>query len=250
MNKQKKKKKDQQIREHKERYKKIAIDEIGKQIEENLKDYVEPLRAGTPKGDPIGLSLKKYKAAQLMVLFPQVLKLKDISKMTETPEGVIRVWRTEKTFREVTKVFGSIIAKSITKSIDSELDSLESEPDYSLGLIETWIAILPLFDSSVAEPFAKYLKGKIDSATNEYQKIVYPSIALRLIQEASVYDIDSLKKWETRPEIFDLTKTIIEGGINDLMGLAARGEDSWEDTQKFADSLKKFIINKLDLLAK
>ncbi len=64
---------------------------------EKIKTYREPTRAGTRKGDPIGLSKKKYHAALLMPLYP-TLKLKGISDFAHTSDGVLRVWRTDKAY--------------------------------------------------------------------------------------------------------------------------------------------------------
>lgn len=67
-------------------------------IEEKYKKYSEPTREGTPRGETIGFSRKKYFATLLMMYN---LKLKDIAKEAEVSYGLIRKWTTEKAFKDM-----------------------------------------------------------------------------------------------------------------------------------------------------
>jgi hypothetical protein len=289
--------KDQEIKEHKKREGDRAISLIKQWSDIELKGYIQPTRTGTPKGDPIGFSRKKYQAAHLMILHPQALKIKDIAKITETSEGVLRLWRMEKEFKKSIEEFGILVANRIADIIEAIVDSKENEESAifsdgeiilkpknkqikikgkefpnkdiknkfkrnftlkieniagfndPINLVMIFLGVLPFFNSSVAEPFAKWLKKSIDSNTGGYKGLVYPSLAQYVLREASVYDIESLRKWETNPHILEITKLFIKTDIDFLIGLAARGEDYLLDTIKFADSLKKFIIDKLEFFA-
>jgi hypothetical protein len=83
--------------------------------------YNEPVRKGTPKGDPIGFTSKKYQAALLMVLYPQCLQLNEIAKLAGVSEGVLRVWRTQNAFKrsveDATKILGETLAEEMRTAI-------------------------------------------------------------------------------------------------------------------------------------
>jgi hypothetical protein len=69
-----------------------------------VKTYVEPLKKGTPRGDPIGFSLVKYRAT-LYALRERVLPGKR-DFVTQAKElgisyGVIRKWWSEQKFRDM-----------------------------------------------------------------------------------------------------------------------------------------------------
>lgn len=61
-------------------------------INTETSQYIEPMREGTAKGDPIGLSAIKYKST---LLFLTNLKGKEIAEAVGVSYGLLRVWRTE-----------------------------------------------------------------------------------------------------------------------------------------------------------
>lgn len=66
-----------------------------------FKNYVEPQRKGTPKGDPIGFSKEKY-GASLFMLYDK--KQKETANIFNISYGLLRKWNTEKVFKDaVTK---------------------------------------------------------------------------------------------------------------------------------------------------
>lgn len=62
-----------------------------------LASYEEPTRAGTPKGDPIGLSRQKYYAAALQLLHGPY-SVKELAEKAGVSHDVLRKWRTEVPF--------------------------------------------------------------------------------------------------------------------------------------------------------
>src|SRR5262245_44256487 len=70
---------------------------LGAFIQDKLKDHVEPTRAGTPKGEAIGLSRKKFYAALLSLTS---LDLRKQAKVIGVSYGVLRKWRTEESLLE------------------------------------------------------------------------------------------------------------------------------------------------------
>jgi len=73
---------------------------LEKFLNEKLKNYMEPQRKGTPKGEPIGFSKQKYQATLLLMAD---MKQKDIAELIGVSYGLLRRWRTEKKFIEMTK---------------------------------------------------------------------------------------------------------------------------------------------------
>jgi hypothetical protein len=70
---------------------------LGQFIEDRLRHYVEPERAGTPKGEPIGFSRKKFHAALLALTN---VDLRKQAKHIKVSYGLLRKWRTEDAFFE------------------------------------------------------------------------------------------------------------------------------------------------------
>ena len=61
--------------------------------------YREPVKKGTSRGDPVGLSRKKYEAAQMMVFYPTSMQIKEIARKIGVADGVLRTWRTQAEFQ-------------------------------------------------------------------------------------------------------------------------------------------------------
>jgi hypothetical protein len=66
-------------------------------IKEKAGNYSEPIRRGTPRGEVIGFSSKKY-AASLLILTSSDLKL--LSQKLGISYGLLRKWRTEGLFKK------------------------------------------------------------------------------------------------------------------------------------------------------
>lgn len=108
--------------------KRDRVIEFGKiWAEKMMKGYCEPSRAGTPKGDPIGFSREKQKAAYLMILYsPWALNLKGIASEARIKnEGVLRVWRTQEDFRKAEQDVCESLGQLIRDTIDIILTKRE-----------------------------------------------------------------------------------------------------------------------------
>ncbi|MGO9611700.1 MAG: hypothetical protein ACLPX5_01510 [Dissulfurispiraceae bacterium] len=66
-------------------------------INDKINAYLEPLRLGTPKGDKIGYSLKKYQA---MLLCLYNWEKKKVAEIAGVSYGLLRKWRTEEEFKK------------------------------------------------------------------------------------------------------------------------------------------------------
>lgn len=95
-----------------------AIALVEKYIAHKMKSFVEPVREGTAKGDKIGFSEKKLKAAYFMPLHPNCFSLDDIAELVKTTGPTVRVWRTNDDFKEKVKQAEEDIAQIIFRAID------------------------------------------------------------------------------------------------------------------------------------
>ena len=110
-------KKNDSIQELRIKEREQAINFAKSWIDSEMNKYSEPVRAGTPKGDPIGLSRVKYNAALLHVLYPTI-KIKGIAEMVGVSNGVLMVWRTEEIFKEAINRACLDLGKKIAQSIE------------------------------------------------------------------------------------------------------------------------------------
>jgi hypothetical protein len=90
-----------------------------------LNAYVEPAKKGTPKGDPVGFSLAKYKATLFALrerVLPDTADLVTQAKELGVSYGVLRKWRSEQKFKElvsqherefVSRVLGSSVLRGV-----------------------------------------------------------------------------------------------------------------------------------------
>lgn len=76
---------------------------LAKFIDSKLKEYVEPTRMGTPKGETVGFSLTKYQAT-LFSLRESLLDNEDLKAQARKlgiSYGLLRKWRSEQSFKEL-----------------------------------------------------------------------------------------------------------------------------------------------------
>jgi hypothetical protein len=76
---------------------------LAKFIDSKLKEYVEPTRMGTPKGDAVGFSLTKYQAT-LFTLRESLLDNEDLKAQARKlgiSYGLLRKWRSEQSFKDL-----------------------------------------------------------------------------------------------------------------------------------------------------
>ena len=76
---------------------------LAKFIDSKLKEYVEPTRMGTPKGEAVGFSLTKYQAT-LFTLRESLLDNEDLKAQARKlgiSYGLLRKWRSEQSFKDL-----------------------------------------------------------------------------------------------------------------------------------------------------
>ena len=67
-------------------------------IKKRIMTYRAPQREGTPKGERVGLSHRKYHAALLCLTDMELI---DIAGVAGVSNKLLRVWRTQETFKKV-----------------------------------------------------------------------------------------------------------------------------------------------------
>jgi hypothetical protein len=113
-----------------------------------LAKHQDPERVGTPRGEPIGLSKKKYHAVQTQVLHSKLFSLAELAKESEVSPVQIRVWRTEAEFKkaveEATRDFVQYLSEEALKAwydeqlINTLLYCLAMHKDGLLTLFFRW----------------------------------------------------------------------------------------------------------------
>ena len=195
-------------------------------IEILVESYVEPTRAGTPKGQNIGLSRKKYEVALLMILYSRFgLNLKEIGAIAKVSEGLIRLWRTEDDFQKVSfdaihsfsEVFANTIdyytilcyeadgkkeelatlkASLIEKTyLKIETRLLESYPGakFPMSAVLFLCDLVPFFNEWVFQSvIERSLKtGYAGSVSSSYHRL----IGMRISMRKQITNKNQLKKW-------------------------------------------------------
>jgi hypothetical protein len=141
-------------------------------ISAELASYVEPVRKGTPKGDPIGFSRAKYHAT----LYDLTGKsLKDQADDLGVNYAVLRIWHTEPEFKKLVARHRERFARTVDrrlviKQLQEETKTLEK---FSRMLSE---GLLPML-SALAE------KKNPSSADEEELRKLEASLLDRTIQQ-------------------------------------------------------------------
>ncbi len=181
---------------YKEGRKTQAINSTLDWVELKLKSYNEPTKAGTPKGDPVGLSSQKYRAACLMILYPGAMKLKEIASMVGVSFGVLRVWRTQPEFKKAMAEARKSFAESILHSIKPHI----RKGPAGFERIKPYVYILPYYHHSVISLFFDLL------LTHENDKIAAMGLIAYLffLREAYYISGRSFKELLKRKDIREL----------------------------------------------
>jgi hypothetical protein len=239
--------------------------------------YEEPTRAGTKKGQPIGLSKKKLHAAILMILYgPLGLSLKEISTISKVSPGLIRLWRTEPDFKRAIKIsydsFSEVLLNTIDmvvqqeyekngdnerqKIFDKDLFEKPHLPSYlingeivdfrqcsdPLRMVIFLSQVIPFLNNTILPAVEEWLKKRIDSGSFLHSHI------MRAMGSVTAKNIKLLRKWH----IDHLTFTKIFFEFN-LARLTITSEDiskmPYEERDRMFSNLRQYLFQVLDVLA-
>ena len=256
------------IKDGRRKSKEEAISFVRIFADEKLKNYVEPGRAGISKGDRIGFSINKQRAAYFMTLYPNCLRLNEIADLSGVPSGSLRAWKKQKDFIDLIVQASNSHSEAIINTF--ELDVMEKYPtifpeikkslygksvlDIDLkaiyknpneASISMFLAdILPFLNSHTAVKVTKWLLGKEPGNPGTLE---YSAIAYRIIKSIHVRSEKGLKKWVKIPEILDLTKDEIGSTIDFLIDPETLKQPR-DEIECLAKDMKKRIFETFDIL--
>jgi hypothetical protein len=217
-----------------------AIKEADKWVQQVLSDFVEPVRVGVRKGDAIGFSKTKKRAALLTVLYPSCLDLKGLAKISHVSLGVLQLWRTEENFQK--EIEGSIEKFSQTNwdVIDNYLTGYEnyktSDPQESnrlLGLALKRLNLLRFFNPAIFESLMARAGKKIGEGHLIYA-VFAPGQFIHTIYQARPFKTATRKFLMAR-------RILIEEMIEKLADPQLREKNSEEEIQAFAETIQKEV---------
>ena len=111
--------------------------------------YEEPTRKGTPRGEKIGFTDKKYFASILVGITNW--KLKDIAKQSKVSYGLLRKWKTEYDFKAEVENHCSEFVTEIIKRIRSRIE--KQNKDFE-----------DFYDGNSTDPLRKDLESPLDAS--------------------------------------------------------------------------------------
>ena len=222
--------------------------------QEMMKDYHEPSRAGTPRGDSIGFSREKQLAAYLMILHsPQTWGIAKIAFEAKVSEAVLRVWKTRPDFKKVRKQACTLLGEEIAERIRSILSGgkkTQQELRKIVGItfseddtIDFWILLLAFFNPIVAVPFVSMAKKEMDLGRPHYAGVL-----LLLRKYTEIKDGRSFKKWNQQPWLRDLMKAVIDSYIDTISDSKAWKVLGAKKIKEIAEDLKKTISRELNIV--
>ncbi len=215
-------------------------------VGDKLDGYQAPERAGTPKGEAVGFSLSKMRAAYLMVGFDQAFTIKDIAGRVGTSPGVLKVWRTQQPFKEKMAEGRRIMAEDLLGTIRVEEEKLlEGEEPKWLMAAKVGSA-LPWLDFEVAEIIHQELGRRMESEEPSV-RIFYQASWTALHRAAMVYNEETRATWAR--DMLPWTKAMIMEGIDLLASPESWTEKNRPHSEQLAESLKGMIGRTLDSLS-
>jgi hypothetical protein len=264
------------IKDRYENSKSYAI-KFGKSWAESLAEaYVEPSRAGTPKGESIGLSRNKFRTALLMVLYGVLgLNLKEIAQIAGVSSGLIRLWRTESVFKKAVQLASDRFAEQFANTIDllvfkaykkigwkdkEEIfeDELLRSPRFKfikslsygdrkdpINTLLPLCDILPFFNPAIFPVIFKRFKKRIDAGSTYHIYIV-----LRIMERSVAKDKKKLRRWTIanldtmKMEVALTLDLLIEPKI-----LKSSEREPTESRKKLMLSLRDSIFHTFEILA-
>ena len=138
-------------------------------IKQEISRYVEPTRQGTARGEPVGLSSVKFKST---LFFLTSLPGKKIAEAANVSYGILRVWRTESSYRNMIEKHIEAFARNVVRHLSDVVESTKehgsrSEGDYVYLVVGTKIndqlaedfADIPIYSGDLMEEIYRQAKA-------------------------------------------------------------------------------------------
>jgi len=145
---------------------------LDKFMVEKANNYIEPLRKGTPRGEPIGVSGKKYWATLLCL---KKIPLKQMASMLKVSYGLLRKWRTEDAFWDLFEghcvEFADVVIQHLEERAKKQLELHKGYMAKSIDVIfRTPPPLLTVKEFSDIKSYHRYLVEQILKRLGEYGK--------------------------------------------------------------------------------
>jgi hypothetical protein len=223
---------------------------LKKYLLEKSSAYHEPQRAGTPKGEPVGFSLLKYKAT----LFGLTnVKQKDIASDMKISHGLLRKWHTEEPFKALVdrhcREFAALFMKNIGDRVNRRKTAVSAYSQQPLAeMVSTDLPSLDYNEIADAKFYSELTEHYIADAMESEIKKAGNKKDFTLIIEIHAM-IDSLRffKGKSQSEVskeFDrkILKTIRTNMISEVIEKMQK--------LKLTEQERKDIIQTMKLLRK
>ncbi len=251
---------------------KKAARQIGMDWVQFMLDHPELVRSELPRASTLSFSREKLMASLLIVLYPHVFRLKDISHLAGTTDGTLRVWRTKDDYLqaeyEAYTAFGKHMANAFIREIEGADALRPGDPileisDFKIGTyipespprfkqdILNLLFFLPFFHSGVSWPLTELFESKFHSGRREYAGLAMALLVFLF------KNTNAPAKGKRRKIFGDWLKglwggkRVVELVIADLVDSLAdpeyRKKYSADEIKTVADSLKGTVSNLLSL---
>jgi hypothetical protein len=237
------------IQEGRKYWKDSVAEVVDKWAKSIVSTYEEPVRTGTPKGEPIGLSKKKRYAALLSVGYPRLFSLKDIAEKSGNSVALVRKWRTEGAFlgaiEDAYDLFTEMYINTLQR-VMADIYAVQSPPERDWSVTvggktdfkwehKLYAAMLPYLDLPVRAKIEIWLREKVEGESTLGPYLVFAT-HMHLMRK------DEKENTKSKLELVALIqKVVLVRGIDILLADALSGTRSPSDLIKFADGLKAFI---------
>jgi len=223
-------------------------------FQQEIANYSEPERKGTPKGYSIGMSKEKYIACLFMMTN---LLQKDIASKLGISFGVLRVWSTEQVCKDLTEKNCSVFAEIVMKYFELEIDAFYEEGKKRFILGEE--PLMPSF--AAVGDFNIYGNVLLKKIANRYQSFVDRLKDSKMMSREEIYKtITVVQAFQSQFGNMNRTaksywiqvqgatvKTMID---NYTQTIASEKEQLNPQSQMVAGLIKQYIDSLLDLCSK
>lgn len=194
-------------------------------MDDKIKNYIEPTREGTPRGEQIGFSRAKYKAAVLCLTNSPIKK---IAEVCDVSYGLLRKWRTEEGFIEQINQLADEFANLFYKEIKSI--SLSKEPDKPISPksfrdVESWgDYILKSIDNNYIKAASTYDLNQI-AITNKILEWIY-----------NIHGVSNQRAFQQLEQLIDIVS--VRNNLNHVYNkISAKGNFSDDEIQEMKDCI-------------
>jgi hypothetical protein len=234
------------MKTHGENYeKKMTIQIVMELAQARLSEYEEPQRAGTPRGEAIGMFGQKFHASFLMALYPQAMRFDEIGKIIGTSPGVLRVWRTQSSFKKAMAEANRAVANEIIGMLKKALDeNLQGDPDKNYLVADTIAAAFRYLSPECTQSAIGLLVDNFDAASGSHEDL-RKNILIRQLLFSKFINKAELARSPAGKEFFEFNAFSL---IDSITHPKAHSELGGEKIEELTELLKRYISSYIEIL--